>query len=130
MEVVRVMNEDRELGLDGARVGIGVWWDWGVVGMGMGWHWDRIGYMDIPPPAYPTNPSTFSSSSPPPSLPLLFLHSPTRFQFDPQTILHHFTTPVSHRNQECGRNLALVIHRTYEGQMKLLVLACDWSSGL
>ncbi len=30
MEVVRVMNEeDRELGLDGERVGIGMWWEWG-----------------------------------------------------------------------------------------------------
>ncbi len=84
MEVVRVMKEeDRELGLDGD-----------VVGMGMGWHWDRIGYMDIPPPAYPTNPSTFSSSSPPPSLPLLFLHSPTRFQFDPQTLTSSKTSPL------------------------------------
>jgi len=49
----------------GARWGEG--WDWDVVGTGMGWHWDRIGCMDIPPPAYPTNPSTLSSSSPPPS---------------------------------------------------------------
>jgi hypothetical protein len=127
MEVVRVMNEeDRELGLDGARVGIGVWWEWGWDGIGIGlgvWIYLR---QNIPPTPQP------SPLHPPlrPSTPFPSLSHSIPIRSSNHHILQHFATPVSHRNQECGRNLALVIHRTYEGQMKLLVLACDWSSGL
>lgn len=128
MEVVRVMNEeDRELGLDGARVGIGMWWErgWDGIGIGLGvWIYLRQHIPPTPQPS-PLHPLPSVPSTPFPSL----SHSIPIRSSNPH-ILQNFTTPVSHRNQECGRNLALVIHRTYEGQMKLLVLACDWSSGL
>jgi len=55
MEVVRVMNEeDRELGLDGERVGIGMWWEWGWDGIGIGlgvWIYLR---QHIPPTPQPS----------------------------------------------------------------------------